>query len=196
MFRNSSAGTKHFLREILTIARHVKHDDRSGRKLSDVLAQNREKLKDRPSRIKFSFNLVRHGSPTYSLLLLSQCLISAHFIGPGQSFLSESTLCEREREREKKKINKGKILEIERIKKFLFYESSIPERFLKSKYLRIFILPPFLRLKYIEKIFILVIIPIRMAWMQSRGFLILRLMYFQIVFHSQVIGSFTIIIRT
>lgn len=108
----------------------------------------------------------------------------------------QNPLCVREKEREKKKINKGKILEIERIKKFLFYESFIPERFLKSKYLRIFILPPFLRLKYIEKIFILIIIPIRMTWMQSRGFLILRLMYFQIVFHSQVIGSFTIIIRT
>lgn len=113
-----SCGARHFLREILRIARHVKHD-RSGRKLSDVLAENREKLKDRPSRIKFSFNLVRHGSPTYSLLLLSSCLISAHFIGRGQSFLSESTpisVCVRERQREKEKINKEKILEIERIK--------------------------------------------------------------------------------
>lgn len=103
--------------------KHDDDDDRSGRKLSDVLAQNREKLKDRPSRIKFSFNLVRHGSPTYSLLPLSSCLISAHFIGCGQSFLSESTLyvCERERQREKEKINKEKIHEIERIKEISIF---------------------------------------------------------------------------
>lgn len=153
-----SCGARHFLREILRIARHVKHD-RSGRKLSDVLAENQEKLKDRPSRIKFSFNLVRHGSPTYSLLLLSSCLISAHFIGRGQSFLSESTpisvcVCERERDRERrKKLIKKRFSKSNVSRKFLFYESFVPERFLKSKYLKIFILP--LRSKY-QKNFILI----------------------------------------
>lgn len=107
--------------------KHDDDDDRSGRKLSDVLAQNREKLKDRPSRIKFSFNLVRHGSPTYSLLPLSSCLISAHFIGRGQSFLSESTLCARvcERDRERrKKLTKKRFTKSNVSRKFLFFNNS------------------------------------------------------------------------
>lgn len=121
----------------------MKQDER---KLSDVLAENREKLKDRPSRIKFSFNLVRHGSPTYSLLPLSSCLISPPSILSANHFY-QNPLCER-------KINlKEKILEIELVSsKFsIFFDNPTLREtwkifenfyFLGSKYQKISILLP------------------------------------------------------